>query len=487
MIKNIKDLGKDSFYYGLSTVVGQIAGIILVPFFTSELTPFDYGIISMIGFIVTFAGPISGLALDTGLFRFFTIGKSEFTRNQYFSTAAITKLISTSFFSIIFILLYRIINSLFFENYLQFLTFVIIVATFWIDSFSSLSIAVLRSERKIKLIAINNIINFIGSIFLSVLFVLILKMGVIGAVWASFFTSIIKVLLYLKVNRGIFGIKYFNFKAQKELLKYCLPLVPHKIQGNITGLFTIFIINQKLGLVYSGYYSLASKVAKPFSMIVTIVQQSWTPFKFHIHKNDLNPKRSFSELISFYWLFLLVVFFIVSQIAPFVFKELIDSRYHEAIFYVPFLMTISLFLAFYFTVTTGFELEENQNPIILSSLVPMLFIITFSILLIDFYRPYVFFVIQSLAPLISALIIYPRARKIIEIDYHIPSFLILFLLTIIMIYFTYITESIGLVVLINISFFVLIGIFAARIFTLERIVNSIKSLKSRLVFKDFFL
>ncbi|MCF8341877.1 MAG: lipopolysaccharide biosynthesis protein [Chitinophagaceae bacterium] len=481
MIKNIKELGKDSIYYGLSSVVGQIAGIILVPFFTSELTPFDYGILGMIGFIVTFAGPISGLALDTGLFRFFTIGKSDFTRNQYFSTAAITKLMSTSIFSIIFVLSFKIINGLFFENYLQFSTFITIVATFWIDSFSSLSIAVLRSERKTKLIAVNNLVNFTGSIFLSVLFVLILKMGVIGAVWASFFTSIIKVLLYINVNRGIFGLKYFNFKAQKELLKYCLPLVPHKIQGNITGLFTSFIINQKLGLVYSGYYSLASKVAKPFSMIVTIVQQSWTPFKFHIHKNDLNPKKSFSELISFYWLFLIVIFFIIAQIAPFLFKQLIDSRYHEAIFYVPFLMTISLFLAFYFTVTTGFELEANQNPIILSSLAPMLFIIIFSILLIDFYKPYVFFVIQSLAPLISALIIYPRARKVIEIEYHIPSFSILFLISIIMIYFTYNTVSIGLLVFINISFFILIGIFAVRIFTIERIVNSIKSLKSRLL------
>ena len=478
MLNNIKNLGKDSFFYGSSSIIGQISGIILVPFLTIELSPLDYGVLAMIGTLSAFAGPISGLALDTGLFRFFTIDNLGFSRQQYFTTAAIAKLVSTSIFSIVFLLLYNLVNINIFKNYLHYSTYLIVVLTFWIDGFSSLSITLLRSERKAKLIAINNIIIVLGGILLTIFFVVFLKRGIEGAVWAYFFTAIIKLVLYIKVSKNNFHFKCFNFRALRELLNYSLPLLPHKIQGNITGVFTMFMINHNLGLLYTGYFSLATKVAKPFSMIVTTVQQSWTPFKFHIHNSETNPSRTFSELINFYWLFLIVVYFVVAQLSPFIFEEFVDERFHGAIPYVPFLMSNSLFLAFYFTVTTGFELDRNQNPIVLSSLVPMLFVIVSSLLFIDFYKPYIFFVIQSLAPLISAFIIYPRAKKMIIIDYKLHLFVILFIITIFAVYGTYQTQN-GLVVFILSNIFIAsVTYVAIKIYSVERLILKLGNLFS---------
>ena len=46
LLKNIKSLLSDTVLYGLSSVITQIAGLFLVPFYTKELSPEEYGIIA---------------------------------------------------------------------------------------------------------------------------------------------------------------------------------------------------------------------------------------------------------------------------------------------------------------------------------------------------------------------------------------------------------------------------------------------------------
>jgi O-antigen/teichoic acid export membrane protein len=191
--------------------------------------------------------------------------------------------------------------------------------------------------------------------------VLVLHWGVLGSVIGGVLAGLFKAALYLRVNKKVFSFSLFSYPKAKEMLVYSLPMVPHKIQGNIIGLFTSFMINQKFGLVYSGYYAVASKVSRPLVFIVTMVQQSWTPYKFHIHKTDQNPSKTFSEIIGFYWIFLVFVWVFTGLSTPLLFKLLINERYHEAQAYVPFLMFVSVAQALYFTVTTGFELKKDQK------------------------------------------------------------------------------------------------------------------------------
>ena len=61
MIKKIKELASDSMYYGISSVISQIISLFLVPFYTNELNPEDYGVLNMIGLLAAFILPIAGL------------------------------------------------------------------------------------------------------------------------------------------------------------------------------------------------------------------------------------------------------------------------------------------------------------------------------------------------------------------------------------------------------------------------------------------
>ncbi len=417
LINKLRELSSDSLFYGISSVIGQVAGLILVPFFTNELNPTDYGLLNIITLVITFISPVAGLAMDTALFRFFSMEDSDQVKASLFSTASIIKT-STVFLTAICILpFYYQIDKYIFESKLSPLIFGLLLISFVVDNFSSLSAVVLRSQRKVKLVAINSVLYVFSSILFSVLFVLVLHWGVLGSVIGGVLAGLFKAALYLRVNRKVFSFSLFSYSKAKEMLMYSLPMVPHKIQGNIIGLFTSFMINQKFGLVYSGYYAVASKVSRPLVFIVTMVQQSWTPYKFHIHKTDQNPAKTFSEIIGFYWIFLVFVWVFTGLATPLLFKLLINERYHEAQAYVPFVMFVSVAQALYFTVTTGFELKKDQKKMVLASFFGMSFLIAFSLLLINFWQPYMFFVVQALSFFVLASIIFQDSKKIIEIKY----------------------------------------------------------------------
>lgn len=457
MFKKLKDIFSDSLFYGLSTVIGQLAGLVLVPFFTEEFSPSDYGFLNMVTLVVVFLSPVAGLAMDTALFRFFSMEDNEEQKKAYFTTGSIVKTGAVFAIALLLLPFYSLINGNLFEGQLSKSVFYLILGSFVVDNFSSLSAVVLRSQRKVKLIAINSSLYVLASVTVSVFFVLILHWGIFGSLLGGLIAGFFKMFLYIRVNSGSLVFNKFDLEKARALLSYSLPLVPHKIQGNIIGLFTTFMVNQQLGLVYSGYYAVATKVAKPLVFIVTMVQQSWTPYKFHIHKTEKSPAKSFSEVIAFYWFFLSFLWVLLSLFTPTLFEILIDEKYLVGLDYVPFIMFISVAQAIYFTITTGFELKKDQKKMVLASFLGMIFLVLFSFLTINIFTPYSFFIVQALSFFVLAAVIFPDARKIIVIDYPILKTLVYLLVGALII---------GVSYYINNQFLYLISIVVFVLFTI---------------------
>ena len=64
MLKRLKELASDSLTYGLSTMLSQFLSLILVPFYTKELRPEDYGVLAMSALLLGFFSPLAGLGMD---------------------------------------------------------------------------------------------------------------------------------------------------------------------------------------------------------------------------------------------------------------------------------------------------------------------------------------------------------------------------------------------------------------------------------------
>lgn len=478
MIKKIKELASDSMYYGLSSVISQIISLFLVPFYTNELNPEDYGVLNMIGLIASFMAPIAGLGMDSALFRFYSLTDDSEKKKAYFSSAVIFKTISTVIFVLLFLPIYPYLNKFLFEGYLTITHFYLFLLYFLLDNFVMLSVIILRSERKVKRIAFINVSSIVVGLAFSIFLVLFLKWKVTGALIAMLATSIYKIILYTNISNKNFLFLRPNLSISKELFNYGLPQIPHKIQGQVISMFTAFFINQKMGIAVAGLYAVSSKLAKPISFIVTIIQQSWVPYKFQIHKTDNNPPKTFKDFTTMYIILILSLWSIFSILTPTLFHLLINPKYWLGITYTPFIMLVNVFLGIYYMLATGFELSNKQKLMYQGSFWGMISLLVISFITLNFHPPYVFILAQSFSYVVIGFFIIPEARKHIKIDYPITVYLLFFMFTTINVILFYYLNTYFLSVLFHLFIQIIISTLAFRFlfktFSVNLLLNRIR-------------
>ncbi len=417
MLKRLKELASDSLTYGLSSMLSQLMGLILVPFYTQELRPEDYGVLAMSAIVLGFFSPLAGLGMDGALFRYYSMTDEQARKDAYFSQAALLKAAAMLLACLLLLPLFSQFNGAFFGGLLTTSQFGLMLATFLADNFSALTVVTLRSERRVKKIALVNITVLFVTLGLSVWLVLFEKMGVTGALVAGLLGALFRAALYGADSRRHFRWASFDPAIVRDLLGYGLPVVPHKLQAQVIQAFTAFVINHQLGIATAGLYAVATKMAKPLSFVVGIVQQSWVPLKFQIHKTDKDPAQTFRQLISLYWVGIIALWGILALLTPWLYHWLIDPKYWAGIPYVPFIMGISVAQAVYFKVTTGFELSQRQSMMAKASFWGMAVLVGTSLLTLDFFAPYCFILLQSVAYLIMAAVLFPEASRMLRIRF----------------------------------------------------------------------
>ena len=437
MLKNIKELFSDTFYYGLSSVIGQLAGLLLVPFYTDVLSPEEYGIIAIFALTLTFFQPLVSLGLESALFRYFSMSESNTEKKSLFSSAVLFKLIYVFCFIFFLIPFEGLINSFIFENKLTSDLYYLLLITLLFENLISLGFVILRVQRKVFSIFIINISVLIVSLFFSIWLVLILKWGVKGVFISGVISSFVRMILYYYYVHSNITLNKFSLINLKKLFSYGLPLVPHKFIQQLFNLFVLFLVNEQLGLIVAGLYVVSRKFSKPLSFMVSMVQMAWAPYKFDIHRKEKNSAKVFKNIISFYWILLITLWTILSIIFQHIFKLLINEQYWDGIIYIPFIMLVPVFQAVYFTLPAGYELHKNQAYASLASFISFLLLLFLTYVFYELYQPFNFILIHCVTILFGAIFLYTYARKIINIKFPFRSIISFFLVSLLFVYVSY--------------------------------------------------
>ena len=420
LIESLRELSKDSLYFGLGSVLSQIVSLFLVPFYTKELTPENYGIILMLSLLITFIIPISSLSLDGGFIRYYSFD-IDFEKQIYFSTSFLLKLLGILVCWILVFLFFDLINQHLFEDQLGIKFLVYINLMIFFESLSMLFFSYLRVKRLVKHILYINLITLSVGLFFSVLFVIIYQWGLNGAVISALISAFVKFVFLFFMT-----VRFSSFKFSKSisvvLLKYSLPKIPHKFFTFIIVSSTTLFINETLGLVSAGIYFVAAKLSKPINLITSVVQQAWVPYRLDLHK--LNNKSSLFENLSFLYLtFLIFLWLFISSFIPEVYELLINERYYTGIKYVPFILLVPISNAFYFMYITGYELHEDQKYLMKCSVLVSMAQLLLCYFLMDFYPPFNFIFFNILSFIILAFLVKIKANEIVKFKINFYLFL----------------------------------------------------------------
>jgi O-antigen/teichoic acid export membrane protein len=334
----IKDIGKHSAIYTISSFFTKAIGIILIPIYTRFLTPDDYGIISIVvplvqAFVILFS---FGMPSTTSRFHFDFIDRSEEQKN-FFGTVILFMSILGFTLSVLFSifgkpLFMRIFPGIDFYPY--------IILSIWIAFFMlvyNFKLAILRVRNMSLSYGLFSVLKFTGIVAMTIITVVHFGMGALGRVFSEF---IIVLLIFIVV--WFLVLKDINFRIVtshlKAALKYALPVIPHTFSGIILSLAAKYFLNLYQGLSSAGLYNIGFLIASIMNLIVYSINLSWAPFfmKLASEKKD-EARHIVSQLTTYYVLF---VFFIGLGLALFS-KEIVviltTKEYYAATAIVPIL------------------------------------------------------------------------------------------------------------------------------------------------------
>jgi O-antigen/teichoic acid export membrane protein len=169
--------------------------------------------------------------------------------------------------------------------------------------FISIVLAVFRAQRQPTTVVFLSIINFTFTVALILFFVVVLKTGLLGAIYGQVLGLGIVVLIFFKYVRKIINFKYYKTYTKGALL-FILPLVPHALAGWVINLSDRILIERFCTLEDLAIYGLAYQLALALDILTISINQAWVPF---FYSNAPNPQKSRELQKSGLFYFLLVL------------------------------------------------------------------------------------------------------------------------------------------------------------------------------------
>lgn len=359
VIKRIASTIADSLTYGASGLVGQLIGFLLLPLFTERLSPADYGIMAMVTAMTAVLGPVAGAGMKSALFRFFN--HSEGDERLRLTRTTITVVTGLALLQLVVGLIFASEIALLLLDDVVYTNLVRLgVAQSCITVLGEIPVALLRTQRRVKVIGAVNVAKAVLSGSLSVFFLLYYDLGVYSLFLGGIIAEALGLICVLGSVRNLLGFG-INLAVWKKVYPFALPLVPYRLMVVGIGFFSQYVLKEMVGMSSLGVYNVALKFVLPVTFVTSAVQMAWVPVKFQIHSEETNSSHVFARIVTLYVSFLLFLWVLVAAFVPDLIRLFTHSNFHGAAYLVALVVLIPISQAARGFLGTGYEMGNNTN------------------------------------------------------------------------------------------------------------------------------
>ena len=326
-----KQLMKNTIIIAIGKLSTQIISYLLLPLYTSQLHPSEYGNYDFVCTLSIFLCPIITLLMEESMFRYLIDADSKVQRKKIITQT----IIYTFFGTVIFTILAALVMGFGTDYTPMYITAII---TFVISNILiGLSNALSRGLGKIKLYSISNFILGISTIILNVVFILALKAGAEGLLWANTIANSFTAVVILGILKLPKYIGKIDRPLMKDMIKYSIPLVPNSISWSIINMSDRIILTQLVSSAANGIYAMANKFPNIINVLYGYFYTAWKESAAKIVKEE-NKNQYYNSIYHDAKRFLYAVTICLIAVMPFAFPIFIDSSYNEAYIYIPIIM-----------------------------------------------------------------------------------------------------------------------------------------------------
>ncbi|WP_431157013.1 oligosaccharide flippase family protein [Winogradskyella poriferorum] len=371
-----KSLFKQTFIYGLATVLPRMLSFLLVPLYTSEAVlanPSEYGKVSVIFSYFVLFNVILAYGMETAFFRFFN---KEDDQDKVVSTSIISLLISSLIFFLLAILSQEWISGII-EIDVKYVNLVIWILL--LDALVIIPFAWLRANEKPVRYAIIKIVNVAINIGLNLFFLLALAQlsqqhDIFKSIYkpnfeisyifianlvASAATLVLLISFYLKIRFR------FDKALWKQMMRYAMPVLIAGIAFSINETFDRILLKELLPADVAendiGMYSACYKLALFMTLFATAYRLGIEPY-FFSHAKTENPQKNYANILEFFVAFgsliLLSVVVFADLLKPIIIRS---ESYWEAMWIVPIILLANFCLGIYHNLSVWYKITDRTK------------------------------------------------------------------------------------------------------------------------------
>jgi len=381
MRKHLFNLGKSSAIYGLGSMVNRFMGLLLLPIFTTYLTPTEYGILTMLALLTLVAQPVFSLGTGAAMGPSYFEGNDELRKSKAvwttFTILSCSALVLIAIAWFMPVTVSKIALRTPEHSLLVSLTLTGCAATILATPFMQR----LQFEDQALTYVLITLLTALITLAISLVTVTLLGWGVTGMVVSQLTGNIIALILF-----AIFSARGTRFKFSRavaaDVLKFGLPLIPSfaflflMIQGNK------YVLQWLSGLEAVGIYSIGFNFGAVFGVLTGAVSTAWYPFFLKFIDNQEDGKKIFSQIFSLYIIcfgMITVLFFVVS--GPLI-SLMTDQHFHAASAVVGYVALANFLLGLFSLLLPPIYFAKQVQKVSLTQGVASLISIPLAIILI---------------------------------------------------------------------------------------------------------
>lgn len=420
MKSDLKQLGKETAIYGISTILSRFLNFLLVPFFTNVFTQAEYGIITNVYAYIAFLNIIYLYGMDSAYLKF-AASKELGDEKETFSTAFNSVFFTSIIFSGLIILIRKQFSILFGIGEEQQSIVLFVAGILFFDSISNVIFARLRFHNKALKFAGLKTINIILNVSLNVILIYVLKFRTEGVFIANFISSLMTFILVLPNLFRTYSIS-INKKLLRGLIKFGLPFVPAGFAAIVTQVIDRPILLALTDASTVGIYQANYKLGVFMMLFVSMFQYAWQPFYLKKASQE-NAKELFAKVFTYFTLLGSFIFLILSLFVEDIVKikilgfYLVGKDFWSGLHIVPIVLLGYLFNGFYYNFVAGLQIEKKTQYMPLVSGLGAVMNVAANFLLIPLFGMLGAAYATLLAYLSMAIYQYYLSQKFYEIQY----------------------------------------------------------------------
>ena len=372
----LKTLYKQTFIYGLATVIPRMLSFLLVRLHTDKSVlqnVSDYGDVSLIFAYFVLFNVVLAYGMETAFFRFFN---KEPNKESVLSTSSISLLLTSLVFLVLGLVFQHQIAAL---THIHVNYIVLVIWTLFLDALVIIPFAYLRAQEKpVKYTAVK-LTNVMVNLGLNIFLLVYLKaLSVDNSIWdsiyiANFEVSYIFIANLLASAVTLFILLPFYFKVTykidtllwKKMLRYALPVLVAGVAFSVNETFDRVLLErllpEEIAKTSIGMYSACYKLALFMMLFATAYRLGIEPF-FFSHSKTKGAEKNYAQVLELFVVFGAVILVTVVVFIDFLKALLIPNEaYWEAMAVVPILLLAYLFLGIYHNLSVWYKVTDRTK------------------------------------------------------------------------------------------------------------------------------